>query len=132
MQPVLIAHHILGAQHVVGDSLVAGQQRQQRRAIRLQQTVSFFINEQIAQAIQYRGRLFICHRDGNQQRDRLLIGGKCTGGTADRNRAAQVAFRAVVQPDALPKVQRLIIDGAADEGGVNGASLFQTCGVQRL
>ena len=131
MQPVLVADNVFRAENIFGNRIVAGQKSQQRGAISLQQTVSFLSRSRLLQAIKHRRRLVIGHRDGNQQRNRLLIAGEGVGRAADGNGAAQVAFGAVVQPDALTEVQRFIINRTANKG-IDGTGFFQPRGVQRL
>ena len=132
MQAVLIAHHEFGAQHVFRNGIVAGQQRQHGGGVGFQQTVSFLVQQQLAQAVQHRSRLLIGHRHRDQQRNRLVVAGKGISRAADRHGAAQIAFRTVVQPDALTEVQRRIVDSVAYECRVSGTHFFQSRRVQRL
>ena len=132
MQAMLIAHHEFGAQHIFGNRVVAGQQRQHGGGVGFQQMVSFLVQQQLAQAVQHRGWLLVGHRHRDQQGNRLIVAGEGGGGAADRHGAAQIAFSAVVQPDALTEVQRRIVNDVANEGGIHRACFFQTRGVQRL
>ncbi|MNR29233.1 hypothetical protein D3C85_1466080 [compost metagenome] len=93
---------------------------------------SFVIQQQVTQAFQHGNRLFIGHRDGHQQSGVFAIGFKCRCGTTHGDSAAHVAFRAVVQPDALAQIQRLIVNHVGDESGFDSTHFFQTTGVQRL
>jgi hypothetical protein len=128
---VLVADNVFRAENIFGNasSLVSSASSVAPSAFSKR---SAFCQQQIAQAIQHRRRLVIGHRDGDQQRNRLLIAGKGAGRAADGNGAAQVAFSAVVQPDALTEVQRFIVNRAANKGSIDGAGFFQTRGVQRL
>ncbi len=133
MQAVLIAHHEFGAQHVFRNGIVAGQQRQHGGGVGFQQTVSFLVQQQLAQAVQHRSRLLIGHRHRDQQRNRLVVAGKGISRAADCHGAAQIAFRTVVQPDALTEVQRRIVDSAWLTNAVSAApTSFQSRRVQRL
>ena len=132
MQAVFIAHHEFGAQHIFGNGVVAGQQRQHGGGVGFQQMFSFLVQQQLAQTVQHCGRLLVGHRHRDQQGNRLLVAGKGVSRAADRHGAAQIAFRTVVQPDALTEVQRRIVNDVANEGGIDSANFFQTRRVQRL
>ncbi len=87
---------------------------------------AFLVQQQLAQTVQHRGRLLVGHRHRDQQGNRPLVAGKGVSRAADRHGAAQIAFRTVVQPDALTEVQRRIVHDVANEGGIDSANFFQT------
>ncbi|MNY19665.1 hypothetical protein D3C86_1531090 [compost metagenome] len=132
MQAVLVTYYKFSAEHVIGRNVIAGKQCQQRSGICVQQTVSFTAQQQVAEALKHRNRLLIRHRDGHQQRCLLAIHIKCCCCTAHRDCAADIAFCAVVQPDTLTEIQRLVVDYAGDKGGLNRTGFFQATRVQRL
>ncbi len=67
MQAVFIAHHEFGAQHIFGNGVVAGQQRQHGGGVGFQQMFSFLVQQQLAQTVQHCGRLLVGHRHRDQQ-----------------------------------------------------------------
>ena len=48
MQAVLVTHYKLSGQHVISQHIIAGQQRQQRACVSVQQFFSLVIQQQIA------------------------------------------------------------------------------------
>ena len=104
MQAVFVTHHVLCAQQVIRQRIVAGQQGQHRRRVCVQQFFSFIVQQQIAQALQHGYRLIVRHGDRYQHRGAFAVCLKGNRSTADRDSATQVAFSTVVQPDALTQV----------------------------
>lgn len=101
MQAVFVTHDKLSIQHVIRQRVVAGQQRQQRRRISVQQFFSFVAQQHVTQTFQHGNRLIIRHGDGHEHRCAIAVYVKCAGRTADRDSTEQVAFSTVVQPDTL-------------------------------
>ena len=104
MQAVFVTHHVLCAQQVIRQRIVAGQQGQHRRRVCVQQFFSFIVQQQIAQTLQHGYRLIVRHGDRYQHRGAFAVCLKGNRSTADRDSATQVAFSTVVQPDALTQV----------------------------
>ncbi|MNN92707.1 hypothetical protein D3C81_2110270 [compost metagenome] len=62
----------------------------------------------------------------------MLINAKRCGSTTNGHRTFQIAFSTVVQPDALPQIQRFVVNDMRDKCRIHRTGFIQTRSVERL